>query len=249
MANKAQANLKYYKGYGKNFKSLREMHQVDGKICTVRQLSEIFSQNGIGISYSTISDIENERREPTVEQVQIYHDFFKVPLDYLTGESESKSKELVEIEWFTGLSDKSLLKINKMARNRHFDWSIDVLNELIENEKFGLLIAYLVEYFTKPAHSVEYYPFKINLKDVALASSQTVFTEIIKSTEETFKIKVKEQADERIYWGVLNGLHQTGDITENEYEEIVEQYEKGNFDFVPQSFTERKKGENNGNDK
>lgn len=117
MANKAQANLKYHKGYGENFKSLRMTHRINGKPCTVRQLSKVFSDNGIGISYSTISDIENESREPTVEQVQIYHDFFNVPFDFLTGETKTQKKSLIDICNYTGLSEQAVNMLHKLAIN------------------------------------------------------------------------------------------------------------------------------------
>lgn len=190
MANKAQANLKYYKGYGKNIKSLREMHQVDGKICTVRQLSEIFSQNGIGISYSTISDIENERREPTVEQVQIYHDFFNVPFDFLTGETKTQKKSLIDICNYTGLSEKAIESLVILKNKSDSRAYIDLLSCIIADCNFeyflGLLEGYIVPNSQETTASFSMSSVTFNNKDICAFAASNALRNILENVEDEF---------------------------------------------------------------
>lgn len=143
MANVAQAKL-CVKGYGKNFKALRENAKL-----TQEQLGDI-----LHYSYKTISNIETEQRQPTNEQLLAYKTFFEkllgtnVSLDYLTGHSKAKDLTKAEMCEYTGLSEKSIVLLNQMSKlprpkfsdtDRFADYKalyksyIDIMNELIEN--------------------------------------------------------------------------------------------------------------------
>lgn len=101
--NKAQSNLKYKKGYGKNYANLRKKGYNDKEDYTVRGLAE-----KLGITPSTISLIEKEQRTPTIEQVNIYKDFFNVSLDYLTGETKTMCPKLGEVCKMLGLNENTV---------------------------------------------------------------------------------------------------------------------------------------------
>lgn len=232
MANKAQVNLKYHKGYGENFKFLRESHQIDGKPCTVRQLEEKFSKSGIGISYSTISDIENERREPTVEQAQIYHDYFDVPFDYLTGELKIRTKELVDIGRKTGLSEKSINKILKYNSENNITWGMDLINSFIESDNFETLFFYLSQYATHNNQHIDYSYYSINTKDIAFVKIQDTIGEISKELCSIFEKTIKETGDTRVFYSMLEDNFKKNKITEAEYLIIIDEFKKGNFDCL-----------------
>lgn len=87
MANVAQAKL-CVKGYGKNFKALRENAKL-----TQEQLGDI-----LHYSYKTISNIESEQRPPTNEQLLRYKNHFNVSLDYLTGHTTATDVNLSKDE-------------------------------------------------------------------------------------------------------------------------------------------------------
>lgn len=127
MGNKAQLNFDYHTGYGDNFKAIREAFLIEGKPCTVRQLSE-----RISISYSTISNIENEERYPTIEQLQKYHDFFGVSYDFLImGENSLQRIELIDICRFTGLNKKAIEKLCKLNLAQNNESIYNILNKII----------------------------------------------------------------------------------------------------------------------
>lgn len=150
MANKAQANLRYTKGYGDNFKKLRTSLIIDGKPCTVRQLAE-----KLLIAYSTISKIESEEREPTIEQVQIYHDFFNVPLDYLTGETTARNTDIVDICNYTGLSQEAIESIKKSIAK--YPELRDILNSVLSSYFFEDILGYMNYYKELRNEEVKYH--------------------------------------------------------------------------------------------
>ncbi len=136
MANKAQSNIKYKKGYGEHFKAVRKKHGLSAK-----QIQDM-----LGISYATVSDIENERRVPTIEQLQLYHDAFHVSFDYLIGEIDEEDMNEHEVCQLTGLTPKALkeiIKCNAQRCTRNFGSKIteeyrfiNALNYLLESENF-----------------------------------------------------------------------------------------------------------------
>lgn len=146
MANKPQANLVYYKGYGANFKKLRIEKGLKQE-----ELADI-----IHISDKTISSIETEKREPTIEQINIYRKYFNVSLDYLTGATNISNTTIQYISDYTGLSEKAIERLKYIASNNvvSFDTKfkafylpndklnlrIQAINKLIESEEFAQLI-------------------------------------------------------------------------------------------------------------
>lgn len=105
MANRAQVKLKFYDGYGENFKALREKEGLT--------LSELGEQ--LFYSDKTISMIENESRLPTIEQLNRYIEKFNVSLDYLTGRTKAMTSDLQMICEYTGLSEAAVRKLHEFA--------------------------------------------------------------------------------------------------------------------------------------
>lgn len=157
MANKTQERLGFVKGqYGENWRKLRESTNY-----TVREFEKI-----ITMSYSSISKIENELAFPTIEQINLYQEYFKVSLDYLVGLTENTSVELNKITHYTGLSqsaierlhhyleqanssisssekDNMILCDNASALKIH--WITELYNDLICDEAFAELLKELYD--------------------------------------------------------------------------------------------------------
>lgn len=73
------SNLQYYRGFGENIKKLRNRKKL-----TQKELAD-----KLGISDKSISLIETEEREPTIEQINAYREYFSVSLEYLTGKTHA----------------------------------------------------------------------------------------------------------------------------------------------------------------
>lgn len=65
------------------FKSLRaEFNKVKGKDLTLNEFGEL-----IGIKGPKISELENGRRDASLNELKAYHKFFNAPYEYLLGEN------------------------------------------------------------------------------------------------------------------------------------------------------------------
>ena len=73
------SNLQYYRGFGENLKKLRNRKKL-----TQKELAD-----KLGISDNSISLIETEEREPTIEQINAYREYFSASLEYLTGKTHA----------------------------------------------------------------------------------------------------------------------------------------------------------------
>ena len=121
MANKVQPKLKFFKGYGENFRSLREINGL-----TQKELSDSFH-----FSDSTIIEIEKERRLPTIEQLNLYVERFNVSLDYLTGRIKILEADNQLFCQKTGLTENSIKCIERIKES---DISaVWILNQLLES--------------------------------------------------------------------------------------------------------------------
>ena len=122
--NKPQSNLEYSAGYGENYANLRKKEYNDKKDYTVRELSA-----ELNIAASTISQIEKEKREPTVEQVMIYKKFFGVSLDFLVGDTKVLKADVKTICEYTGLNEEAVYKLHFYNNGE----GADILNSLMEH--------------------------------------------------------------------------------------------------------------------
>lgn len=104
--NKTQINLEYKAGYGANYANLRKKQYNKKRDYSVRELAA-----ELNISSTTISLIEKERREPTVEQVLIYKKFFGASLDYLVGDVKTINADLQTVCEYMGLSEETVKNI------------------------------------------------------------------------------------------------------------------------------------------
>ena len=131
MANREQPKLKFIKGqYGNNWKKIREQHKM-----TVREFSKV-----VNMSYPSISKIENEITQPTMEQVYIYADKFNASLDYLTGKTNVLISDMQYICEHTGLSESAINFLFKLKEKSEYRAYSDLLSVIITNPKFEYIL-------------------------------------------------------------------------------------------------------------
>lgn len=136
MANRTQAKLKFYDGYGENFKTLRENAGLT--------LSELGEQ--INYSDKTISMIETETRPPTIEQLNIYAEKFNVSLDYLTGRTKAMKPDIQMISDYTGLTPEVIDNLHELKnQTESYDvneslYALETLNKVLLTAEFFEII-------------------------------------------------------------------------------------------------------------
>lgn len=184
MANKPQVNLKFIKGYGDNFKKLREM-----KGLTQKQLYD-----EIHISDKSISLIEKEQREPTIEQINIYSEYFNVSLDYLTGRTKITNPTIQTISELIGLSEEAINVISELNKKRNIRAYIDLLSMIIEHPNFEYLLGLIEGFLTSGNEVVDssvhiISSLKIKKGTVALTGINETIKNILNDISQTYRDK------------------------------------------------------------
>lgn len=99
----------------KKIKELRNEHNI-----TMKKLGEI-----VGVSESAISQYENGKRQPDIETLKVFADFFNVSIDYLLGKSDLRNPLDIP-EHIEGIADLVL----RMRSDDEFSDIINKINEL-----------------------------------------------------------------------------------------------------------------------
>lgn len=99
----------------KKIKELRNEHNI-----TMKKLGEI-----VGVSESAISQYENGKRQPDIETLKVFADFFNVSIDYLLGKTELRNPLDIP-EHIEGIADLIL----RMRSDDEFSDIINKINEL-----------------------------------------------------------------------------------------------------------------------
>lgn len=125
---------------GERFKELREsLDRVMGK-CTQEELAK-----ELGMSKGQISNIENCKRTPSLNELIKYSDKFRVPIEYLLGKIDTKSYKNVDIGHYFGLNDKAVEWFKKEGQK---DFSlVTVINNICEINYATEFFMSLLKYF------------------------------------------------------------------------------------------------------
>lgn len=116
-----------------NYKRLREdtiNRENKDKQYTQRNLAIAFKKDE---HYSSrICDIENATVQPSIEDMKLYHNFFKVPYEFLLGETNSKRYENMAIAKELGLSDAVINVLRSWQNEQPKRNLVEVLNYIFE---------------------------------------------------------------------------------------------------------------------
>lgn len=227
MANKPQVNLKFIKGYGENFKKLRET-----KGLTQNQL-----YNEIHISDKSISLIEKEQRVPTIEQINIYCEYFNVSLDYLTGRTKIANPTNQMISDYTGLSDKAIDTLIEFKEENKATWYGDTINSILENIHFCSIVIELTHLATSHNldQKIDQFKYLVTKKEILETILNKQFSLMIDSIVKEYEPR-KENAWYRMCYELALGEYQKGKLTDEQYQQILNEFNEGNFESVPDYF-------------
>ena len=97
------------------FRALRLRKIVNGKVCSIRELSRLMDGR---IAPSRISEVERGVAEPSQKTLQVYHDFFHVSYDILLGHDELSTAptnnsfdEILDTLYSDNIADKQMLDL------------------------------------------------------------------------------------------------------------------------------------------
>ena len=115
----------------------------------------------VGVSRQAVSQWKDGKTIPDMYNFKKIAGFFKVPFEYLYGETDSKTKEYLALAESIGLSDKAITKLQEWASKKEsgilaLAAKNEVLSDIIADADFDDFIhriqQYIVEYIEHRLH-------------------------------------------------------------------------------------------------
>lgn len=154
----------------------------------------------LGVSKASISYYEKGTRKPDIDTFIMIADALNVSYDYLLGYSNTPTREYYEISKLTGLSDKAIETLKKLAVEVNKDTEeFNYFNQICKREHY--MLNYLLEndlkYYLFNALK-NYLCFKEDNKELIKQKQPVInddfgFTMTIKQWENSFKIALDEK--------------------------------------------------------
>lgn len=135
---------------GKRYKELRESIIVDGKPIGVNKFA---TEDYIKLPSSRISELENNKREMSLTELKVYHEYFKVSFEYLLGETDVKDLRDTDIAAmceYTGLTKEIIEDMNLSICVEGGEY-IKIRNQFLNSNIFDSLVStfWCIEDFSK----------------------------------------------------------------------------------------------------
>lgn len=197
---------KINKKLGKRYKDLREKLSTFEKDYTQAMLAK-----ELGLTKPQISNLENGKREPSLNELKAYSKYFNCPMEYLIGIKENRYYETGIVCNELGLSDKSIKTLQFMnykpelkegqvrvcGYGRCYDLYLKVINLLIEYADFNYIIQALHDYLffdTPKAHFINYTKFT-NEKGVECMKDDPINCVQLSDNNKIFNIAASELSE------------------------------------------------------
>ena len=129
----------------KRFKELREELNTMEKDCTQDMLAK-----EIGVQKPQISELENGKRLPSINELIAYSRYFKAPMEYLLGITDNRHHENINAGSELGLSDEVINALKLWIEKSPKCNIISILNQIF---KIGYGYTFFNALMTMKPHS------------------------------------------------------------------------------------------------
>lgn len=212
------------------------------------ELSEKLKTLGIPDIPDTVETVRNweqGRSKPTVGTLLQLTKFYDCDLDYLTKRIDCKTHDLQFIHDQTGLSEDAIKKLQKIAFKNRATGNSQALSFMIEDPDFEYLLALMSQTAQGALHDVLIGNAYIQTEKRAVINSETraTFNRILDHVKEKMETdpRVIHESEHRQIYNFAYGLHAEGRLTDDQLSEVIEHYDKGEFDFTPSGWNAKNK--------
>ena len=208
---------------------------------TQAELTEILKSKGIASHIKTVMNWEQGIAEPSLGTLMKLTELYNCDLDYLTGRIDCKTHDLQFIHDQTGLSEKAIEKLQRVAFTDRATGNAQALSFMIEDPDFSYLLALMSQTAQGeiPAFSVGNAYIHTEKRAVIKSETRATFSQISDHVREKM-----ETVDSEYRWiyNIAYGLHAEGRLTDDQLSEVIAHYDQGDFDFTPSGWSSKSEG-------
>lgn len=223
--------MKYnYKGIGSRISKERKAAGFKSQQAFIDYLQQKY---GYSIGRNTLSAIENGNTgHYDCELLYILCDIFNCEMGYLLCEYECKTGRNTDIAKETGLNESAIIKLSDMNFENSASGFSDILTLLINNPNFIYMLALLSNNAAGACDTVSF--GNVTLKPDRRAIINSELKDIIIKIASDIRSEYKPNENSILY-GFIYGLYAEKRITLEQLQDIKEEYDKGNFEYIPES--------------
>lgn len=195
----------------------------------------------MGVHIKTVMNWEQGIAEPPLGTLMELTELYHCDLDYLTGRLDQKTHDLQFIHDQTGLSEKAIEKLQRIAFTDRATGNSQALSFMIEDPDFSYLLALMSQTAQGeiPAFSVGNAYIHTEKRAVIKSETRATFSQISDHVREKM-----ETVDSEYRWiyNIAYGLHAEGRLTDDQLSEVIAHYDQGDFDFTPTDWSIKTEG-------
>ena len=190
-----------------------------------RKVSQKELADYLKVKPNVISYFCSGERTPNTEQIIMISEFLDVPTDFLLGRTKSYNND-----------EKFRVAVARLKEENKATWTEDLLNSILINDNFIMILYYLNELSTKVDlnNQNKEPPYYVTTKEIIETALNKYFIKLVDSIIEEYK--GCEERDFRIAYELALSLYRKGKLTDEQYQQVLSEYDKGNFEFVPDDF-------------
>ncbi len=222
----------------------RKLPDLYSDLRNEKGLSQTELANKLNCNKQLISKLESGERSLSMTMLKAYADFFNVSTDYLLGLTGIKTKdtELKTVSEYIGLNEEAAEKLHEIGMRNKLTANSDTLSALIEDVDFKYFLALLAAKMCADSSltkTIDVGNARIEIKtsDLNDYEIEKTISEISSRMKDKFLKKYKTVDERQNYlfnqkmYGFAEGLLRENRITEQEYNQIIAEYDKGNFEY------------------
>ncbi|WP_026493074.1 helix-turn-helix domain-containing protein [Butyrivibrio sp. XPD2002] len=217
-----------FKKIGERIKSERKKNGFKSQDSLIEHLSE---KCDYPIGRNRYSKIENgDSKGFDFDLIAHLCKIFDCEMGYLLCEYDCKTGRNTDIQNEVGLSESCINKLRVMSNENKATGFTDILTLLIDNDDFLYLLSLIGNSAQGNMNAVSFGNTMILPDRKAIINSELKDTIIKIASDIRKEFKQNEHSFE---YNFLFGLYHEGRITLEQMQDIKREYDKGNFDYVP----------------
>lgn len=197
------------------------------------QMSQTAAAKGIGTDQQTLSRYEKCERNPDAEMLLRIAEYYGVSCDYLLGISDVPSTDctIQSVHAVTGLTESAIQQLSEYNKSNRATWNMDIINLILESKDFAEMLKIISSMLTHEAKPFYQDVFGTDSHDIGRFTADRHFQSILNAIIE--KYANDSISDNRIaYYRAYMSEH-AGQITPEQLEKTIKEYDRGNFEYNP----------------